>query len=170
MRGHVRTQLLRRRYEDRVNQPALIDAIERLEDRRLLSGGTLQTVVAFNGANGVGPTAVVEDSSGNLFGVTSDSVVGGQVGPGELFEVKAGANAVTVLATFSNANYAGGSLIIDSAGNLYGTENASANADLPGLVFEMASGSSTITTLATMPGFQGTLGSTKGDANLYLSR
>jgi len=138
-------------------------AVETLEPRQLLSAGTLNVVAAFNGANGIGPTAVVQDASGNLFGVTNDSLIGSATqGPGELFEIAAGTNAITVLATFGNADYAGGSLIIDANGNLFGTENASSNANLPGLVFEVAKGTSTITTLATIPGFQGTLGEHPG--------
>lgn len=151
---------------DRLAAPTKSATVEHLEHRQLLSGA-LSVVAAFTGTNGIGPTAVVQDASGNLFGVTNDSLIGSATpGPGEVFEIAAGSNAITVLAPFNNAEYAGESLIIDANGNLFGTESASNHANLPGLVFEVAKGTNTITTLATIPGFQGTLGALPGHGSV----
>lgn len=117
-------------------------AIEALEERRLLSGGgTLSPLAEFDGTNGAQPHDVVADASGNLFGVTQRSVVGGQeTGPGGVFEIPAGTTTIKVLATFSNGD-GGESLVIDSNGNLYGSTEG-------GNLFEVIAGTSTITPLA----------------------
>ena len=57
--------------------------------------------VVLTGSNGVGPFAgLVEDSSGNLFGTTSQ---GGTSSDGTVFEVAAGTHALTTLANFTGA-------------------------------------------------------------------
>jgi uncharacterized repeat protein (TIGR03803 family) len=77
----------------------------------------------FTGANGVAPYAgVVFDSAGNLYGTT---IVGGAYENGNVFElmpVAGGGWREKVLYTFTQPNtYAYGGVILDSAGNLYGT-------------------------------------------------
>jgi uncharacterized repeat protein (TIGR03803 family) len=103
------------------------------------------------GANPQG--ALVEDSSGNLYGVTTN---GGAHGYGSIFEVARGSDSITTLTSFDNANgaFPEGRLLIDSAGNLYGTTSAGgANGD--GTVFELQSGSHSVATLGTFNGSNG---------------
>ena len=94
------------------------------------------------GADGAYPTAgLVVDGSGNLYGTTSS---GGVNSTGTVFEVTP-AGVETVLYSFcSQTNCADGAypmagLIMDSAGNLYGT-TASAGALLAGNVFQLTPG------------------------------
>ncbi len=110
--------------------------------------GTITTLAPFNGTNGEFPYAsLVEDSSGNLFGTTTD---GGASGDGTVFEVRAGSSAVIVLASFNNTNGANpvAGLLEDASGNLFGT-TAGGDASGDGTVFEVKAGSGTITTLAS---------------------
>lgn len=119
----------------------------------------ITTLVTFNGTNGSEPTAgLTEDSNGNLFGTTyyggaNGGIVGGY---GTVFEVSAGTNTLTTLASFNGDNGANphGGVIIDSKGNLYGTAaNSGANQD--GTVFTVAAGSNTISTVASFNGYDG---------------
>ncbi len=85
---------------------------------------------------------LVEDSDGNLFGI---SVGNGVSSHDSVIEVKAGSGAITTLATFPDifpAEPPNGGLIEDSNGNLFGTTYNS--------VFELMAGSGTITTLASL--------------------
>jgi hypothetical protein len=132
---------------------ALIDA---LENRLLLSAtSTLTPIASFDGTNGSEPEALVEDAAGDVFGVTSYTSNGTQVGSGVLFEIPAGTSSISVLANFSNpaGTVVGESLIIDSAGNLYGSYggNPLGTASIPDMLFELAKGATAITTLATFP-------------------
>ena len=112
-----------------------------------ISGSSEQVLHSFNskanGADGYEPTAgVIEDSAGDIFGVTSS---GGDANQGGvLFEYRDG--ALHVLHDFGSA--AGGAdgctplggLIMDAAGNLYGTTSAcgaGSNGD-GGTVFELS--------------------------------
>src|SRR4051812_2767270 len=91
---------------------------ERLEDRRVPS---ITTLASFSGANGAGPYAApIVDSHGNLFGTTSN---GGPFDKGTVYEVAAGSNTITTLASFNGSNSANpwGGLVADSRGNLFGT-------------------------------------------------
>ena len=109
---------------------------------------TITTIASFNYTNGALPYAgLVEDSSGNLFGTTP---LGGANGVGTVYEVAAGSNTVTTLASFNGTNGSNvrASLIEDSSGNLFGTSNGG-GANGNGTVFEVAAGSDTITTLAS---------------------
>jgi uncharacterized repeat protein (TIGR03803 family) len=125
--------------------PAVVDL---LEPRRLLSG-SLATIAAFSGTNGQAPLAGVADAHGNLFGVTSYGA-GSDGLSGEVFEVPAGTSTIKVLAPLP-ADSEGASLIIDSSGNIYGTQNGNISQSTPATVFEIAAGGSTLTTLATFP-------------------
>lgn len=137
-----------------------------LEQRILLSAsGTLTPLVDFNGTNGAAPVAVVEDSSQNLFALTSETVSNGtQFGSGNIVEIPNGSSSINVLAQLSNAGgiVSGESMIIDSSGNLFGTFEQFENDGVSGGIFELPSGSSTIQTLATFPSTTGTLGQLPG--------
>jgi len=100
----------------------------------------------FNGANGSAPTAGLIDVGGNLYGTTSSA----DASSGTVFEIAAGTHTVTTLATFNFTNGAqpDGSLIMDAAGDLFGTTSGG-GADDYGTVFEVAAGSDSVTTLAT---------------------
>ena len=61
--------------------------------------GTITTLASFNGTNGASPQGgLVEDSSGNLFGTTSQA---GPSGDGTVFEVATGSGTITTLASFN---------------------------------------------------------------------
>ena len=104
---------------------------------------TLSTLASFNGTNGSLPYAgLLADSAGNLFGATG---AGGANNDGTLFELAKGSSGYTLntLASFNNTNGTTpyGTLIADSAGNLFGT-TAGGGANNDGTVFELAKGSS----------------------------
>jgi uncharacterized repeat protein (TIGR03803 family) len=119
---------------------------------------TITTLYNFTGrttANpkgGICPRGILILDHGNLYGIT---VSGGEFNKGTIFEVAdiaAGtASTLTTLASFAGSNgmYPFAGLVIDSAGNLYGTTLGSATANYGSTVFELATGSGTITTLAT---------------------
>src|SRR5262249_36783827 len=104
----------------------------------------VRTLASFNGSVGSGPQgSLVQDSQGDLFGTTE---LGGTFNQGTVFEIAAGSNVITTLASFDGTNGAHptGSLAIDSQGNLFGTNGQNA-------VFELAAGSGAITILASLP-------------------
>ena len=116
--------------------------------------GTITTLASFNGANRAWPQGgLVEDSSGDLFGTTSN---GGLSNDGTVFEVAAGSGTVTTLASFNGANgaYPTGGLFEDSSGNFFGTTTQGGLFN-DGTVFEVAAGSGTITTLVSFNGDNG---------------
>ena len=86
--------------------------------------GTITTLASFNGANGAFPSAglAVLDAQGNLFGTTED---GGVDNLGTVYELAAGSNTITTLASFNGTNGAnpGAGLVLDAQGNLFGTTN-----------------------------------------------
>ena len=112
------------------------------------AGSTPTTLASFNGANGAEPfSGVVRDAQGNLFGTTNR---GGANNLGTAWELAAGSNTPTTLATFNGAN---GSLPVasltrDPQGNLFGTTEFGGTTN-DGTVFELAAGSRTLTTLAS---------------------
>jgi uncharacterized repeat protein (TIGR03803 family) len=115
------------------------------------SGGTYteQVLYSFAGpsaGDGVYPQAgLVMDSSGNLYGTTG-AVSGGINSPGIAFELvnSGGTYSEKVLYTFSGsldgAGVSNGGLILDSAGNLYGT-TTSGGSNGNGSVFELVNSS-----------------------------
>jgi uncharacterized repeat protein (TIGR03803 family) len=132
-----------RRRSHRLPLAALRPLLEPLEGRTLLSVDVLAT---FNGSNGTSPyTNVVEDGSGNLFGTT---LAGGDYGDGTVFEVKAGSNTITTLASFdgSDGNSPIGGVVLDGAGNMFGVTTFGGTSDA-GTVFEVPAGGGSITTL-----------------------
>jgi uncharacterized repeat protein (TIGR03803 family) len=118
-------------------------------------GAPVATAIAsFNGVNGSTPFGgLIADTAGNLYGTTYS---GGANDQGTVFRVDYGTNAITTLATFNGANgarpYDG--LIIDTAGNLYGTTQ-SGGANAFGTVFRVDAGTNTLTTLASFDGANG---------------
>src|SRR5439155_18602152 len=69
----------------------------------LASGSSIITALAsFDNSTGTFPHAgLIEDSSGNLFGTTSN---GGANGMGTVFELAAGSSTITALASFNKTN------------------------------------------------------------------
>ena len=91
---------------------------------------TLTTLVAFNGRNGANPVGgLTLDPAGNLFGTTE---YGGPGGGGTIFELSGPSHErLATLATFGSNDPNGavlqGTLLIDAAGNLFGTTNGGAD-------------------------------------------
>lgn len=98
--------------------------------------------------DGYFPTAgVIFDSSGNLYGTTSDGGAGQDLeGGGTVFKLApttSGPWKETILYSFGGGSPTGyspeGGLVMDSAGNLYGTANLGGNGfGLDGVVFEIS--------------------------------
>jgi uncharacterized repeat protein (TIGR03803 family) len=134
----------------------------------MLSGSnhqTLTTLVNFNGTNGLAPlSGVVFDSAGNLYGTTQD---GGTNNSGTVFEVSGASHqTLTTLINFSVNNNFGvgpdGQLLVDSAGNLFGTTDSGGTGS-GGTAFEVSgSNHQTITTLASFSGATGNSNPTAG--------
>jgi uncharacterized repeat protein (TIGR03803 family) len=106
------------------------------------------TLAAFNHNNGNYPTAtLISDAAGNLYGTTWE---GGANSKGTVFELAAGSNAITTLASFNGTNGSSpwGGLVADAQGNLYGTTQVGVGIVAgSGTIFEIAADSQTITTL-----------------------
>ena len=112
---------------------------------------SLSTLYAFSGSPPDGSTplsGVIMDSAGNLYGTTS---LGGAYDGGAVFEIAAGTHEETVVYSFSGADgYSPmGSLIMDAAGNLYGT--TSKGGTTYGTVYEIAAGTHEESVLYSFP-------------------
>jgi uncharacterized repeat protein (TIGR03803 family) len=98
----------------------------------------------FTGGTGSGnaPSGLVEDASGNLFGIA-------HLGTSSLdiFELASGSSTITTLATLSG-QFNGSQLVIDSNGDLFGALSQGAGG-AHGSVFELVKGAGSVTTLAT---------------------
>jgi uncharacterized repeat protein (TIGR03803 family) len=116
----------------------------------------ITTLASFSSSDGGNPTGgLIMDASGNLFGTT----FGGEgAGDGTVFELAHGSRTVTTLASFNGTNGASpfGGVIMDGAGNLFGTTEGGGDFG-DGTVFELAHGTSTITALASFNGSNGWL-------------
>ncbi len=119
-------------------------SVESLEIRRLLSSATF-TTIGFNGTNGFAPSAAVQDSAGDIVGVTNFTSVGQNIGNGVVFEIAAGTSKIVDLASFPSISGGGldqgQSVLLDSAGDIFGTDS---NA-----IFEIVKGTHTLKTLAS---------------------
>jgi uncharacterized delta-60 repeat protein len=100
-----------------------------------------------NGQSPIGP--LVLDGNGNLFGLTQND----GTSSGTVFEVVAGTNFATTIASFGSSDYPSGGLVIDNAGDLFGTTLYGGNG--MGTVFEMPAGSGILNTLYSFSGTDG---------------
>jgi uncharacterized repeat protein (TIGR03803 family) len=124
-------------------------------------GGTLTTLVSFNGTNGYVPTALVQGADGNLYGATADGgpafvgdSFGGSGGYGTIFKLTT-SGTLTTLAFFNLTN--GGhpySLMQASDGNFYGTTYDGGVNGGNGTIFKMTADG----TLTSLLAFNGTNG------------
>jgi uncharacterized repeat protein (TIGR03803 family) len=127
---------------------------EDLESRRLFSGFTITSLYALDDTVGRSvQSAPVLDSAGDLFDLTS---AGGANSDGAVFEVPAGQRAASVLHSFTpgtDPSTSYGNLVIDAAGNLYGTSYAG-GANQTGSIFEIPVGGaySTLYSFPDAPG------------------
>ncbi len=106
-----------------------------------VASGVENVLHAFSGPDGAGPLAgLVQDAAGNFFGTAYE---GGDRNYGTIFEITAAGDFV-VLHSFGGPPLEGigpaGSLIHDSAGNLYGTTFTGGRSLGWGTVFRMTSG------------------------------
>jgi len=109
----------------------------------------LASFPAASGGTAFVATGPVIDASGDLFGVTEGGGDANQ--DGTVFEIVAGSGVVTTLATFNSATTGsspGGNLIIDSAGDLFGT-TANGGANGCGTVWELPKGATAVEALAS---------------------
>ena len=89
-----------------------------------------------DGTDGKMPLGLVADAAGNLYGTTYD---GGKFGIGAVFKLDS-SGVLTVLYSFTggtDSDDPAGHLIIDKAGNLYGTTYGAFNTRGYGIVFEL---------------------------------
>ena len=120
---------------------------------------TLTTLASFNGTNGANPMGgLTLDAAGNLYGTTS---AGGPGFGGTIFELAGpGHRTLTTLATFGSNDPNGavpvGTLLIDAAGNLFGTTNGGADefgdGAFLGAVFRLSADHTTLTPLYAFTG------------------
>lgn len=121
------------------------------------SGGWAETILySFAGSDGLYPkSGVILDAAGNVYGTTSS---GGTYDNGSVYKLapSGGGWTLTTLYDFPNASNDGsqpiGPLLLDSAGNLYGTASADGPAGF-GTVFELSpsGGEWTYTVLHSFP-------------------
>jgi uncharacterized repeat protein (TIGR03803 family) len=124
-------------------------------------GWTFDRLYSFSGANGINPdSTLVRDADGRLYGTTA----GGGLNYGVLFGLSPSGNIMptpfsnwmeTLLYDFTGGNDGadpGGSLFLDSAGNIYGSA-AAAGANQRGTLYEFTNGG--IQVLHAFPAFQG---------------
>ena len=131
---------------------------------KLDGSGNLTTLHSFTGSDGSSPLgSLIFDASGNLYGTTR---YGGSHGLGTVFKLDSSGNLTTLHSFIHNpfhpeGSYPRSSLILDAAGNLYGTTSAvdygtpnrcGANGD--GTVFKL-DGSGSLTTLHVFHGSDG---------------
>jgi uncharacterized repeat protein (TIGR03803 family) len=121
------------------------------------------TLFEFNDKDGVGPYCpLVFDAAGNLYGTT---VGGGEFGDGTVFELSPTSNGVwrrTTLFAFDGSDGAApqGGLVLDTAGNLYGTTGGAGQTFHPGTVFQLSLESNGTWKLTTILAFDIRNGST----------
>jgi uncharacterized repeat protein (TIGR03803 family) len=87
---------------------------------------TYKVLHSFNRSDGMNPDApLLLDGAGNLYGTTTS---GGTRGAGVVFRIAANTSNTTVLYNFTNMNgdgaYPNSALVIDRAGNIFGTTEA----------------------------------------------
>ena len=118
------------------------------------SYATLTVLATFNGGNGAFPQGgLALDKAGNLYGTTS---TGGPNGDGSVFELSGARHGkLTTLVSFASSDPHGaeplGSLLIDKAGRIFGTNSAGGGAG-SGTVFEISANHAAITVLHSFNG------------------
>lgn len=117
---------------------------------------TITTLATFDGTqSGSNPQAgLVTDANGNLYGTTLN---GGANGLGAIFKVAAGTNQLTNLFSFDGTPHGSqprAGLMIDAAGNLFGTAEAG-GAHGFGAVFKVAAGTNAVSTVASFDAING---------------
>ncbi len=116
---------------------------------------TLTVLATFNGSNGAFPQgALALDRRGNVYGTTS---TGGPNGDGSVFELSGAAHdQLTTLVSFGSSDPHGaeplGSLLVDAAGKIYGTNSTAGGPGRSGTVFEISSDHTTFTVLHSFNG------------------
>jgi uncharacterized repeat protein (TIGR03803 family) len=113
------------------------------------------STIACNYSSGILPFGgLIIDANGNLYGTANGG--GSADGYGTVFEIAAGTNTFTALATFNGANgsYPSGALLADSKGNLYATASGGGTSN-DGTVFEIAAGTHAFSTLVNFNGTNG---------------
>lgn len=123
------------------------------------AASTLTTLLNFNTTNGAHPFAgLAINAAGTLYGVTANGAASGYGSVYDLFLSNGAYTGPVQIAAFTNTNgsAAHGTLIQDSAGDLFGTTNAG-GASGYGTVFEIVKGTmwSAPVTLATFNGTNG---------------
>jgi uncharacterized repeat protein (TIGR03803 family) len=117
--------------------------------------GTATILASFNGTDGTAPQGgVIMDSVGDLFGAATG---GGANRDGAIYELPANSSSITLLASFNGSDGSSpyfGSLLMDAAGDLFGTTHGGGGFG-DGGVFELAAGATTITLLGPFEGFNG---------------
>jgi uncharacterized repeat protein (TIGR03803 family) len=131
--------------------------------------GTEKTLHSFSDATGDGPTGVIFDAAGNLYGTTfeggSKTCNNNEFGCGVVFEMSPQANGdwtYTVIYEFTGGSdglHPNAPLVFDSAGNLYGTTNGPIDTNASyGTVYKLSpngDGTWSFTLLYTFPGGNG---------------
>jgi uncharacterized repeat protein (TIGR03803 family) len=127
----------------------------------LARGSTVATTLAsfnYNDAYGESRSvsSIMLDASGNLFGMNYGSVSPfGATSNGEVFEVAAGTQTMTSIATFDPVNGVKpeGTVVADAAGDVFGMTAGGGGLAFSGNLYEVASGSNTISPIeAITPG------------------
>jgi uncharacterized repeat protein (TIGR03803 family) len=115
------------------------------------NSNTIQDLVVFNNAGngGIPYGTLATDSSGNLYGTTSQ---GGTNGYGTLFEITAAHSFKTLANLNSSTGAPAGGVAVDSSGDVFGLSSGGASND--GMVFEWIHSSSTLRTVASFSGLQ----------------
>jgi uncharacterized repeat protein (TIGR03803 family) len=140
-----------------------------LDNSPYVPSTSLSTVASFDGDNGRVPVGLSIDAFGNLYGTTQN---GGPDDDGTVFEVPRGSSQIVRLAEFNglNGQFPEAGVIIDNAGNLFGTTSEGGTGG-DGTVFELPAGGGEIIVLANFDGSNGTSPETDlipdGEGNLY---
>ncbi len=117
---------------------------------------TIITLATFDASTGDYPFGkLVEDSVGDLFGLTSYG--GGAAEDGTVFELQAGSSTITTLASLNTSLGSDPGLAIDSSGDVFGTTTTGGASNF-GTIFEVANAGGSSRTMTTLASFNGANG------------